>query len=801
MTQQLTQIFLDSIPENLRLKKEARWTVFRITGEIKNGKYVKIPCNCDGSPPGEHITKGQFYQVKETIEKNEAGKYYPAYWIEEKDNLLFIDVDTPNTDEWPTINTYTELSVSGGYHALCWYNGTLSKNSIERVGKTKLEVYKLHYILMTGNIVSNKKDINDLTDSVKELLGSVGDPSGTKPAYTAPSKPVVGDRHTDTIRLVGSLVSKNFSYDEILALMRERNSKSFVEPWTESELLTEVKNAYSHAVSNEAKKGKKKPSNDEKKANTVDYISIAKTFNDSGLFLTFNDTIFRYKDGFFSEDKGQLNVEVTGQLLERGIDATDRVTVASTQILHYVKYNHLYSEYPFNLEKNLIPVKNGVIRIDYDTGDVTLLPHDPKFRFNYSINVTYKPDADTTKVKAYLDTLGVDTQLLLQIPAHAILSMMGGVYKKAYFLKGDPDSGKSTFINLITKRLFGDNVCSCVSLQSLLYDRFRLAELDGKIMNAYADLSDAKINDIGLFKALTGGDAVTVERKHRDPYRMANKAVLVFSANKYPVISAGDDAFWQRWNAISFNRKFKVDPTFEEREFTDEFVSGLLLLVVGRVKEIVKDKAILTTASVENEWLCDSSSAYFFFMQELERCQGAVLIKQDVYKRYVEFCQSGDYEVQGMRMLTDTIKKHGGVDAYPTVKGTRQHCYQGFKFKGTEPVYPDVDRKESGNLDNNQKTLSNNDIENNTTVQDVQDIFHISRVSNLDHKSCDDVYNNNIVTGLEPAHPAQDCNQNPIESYMGLTRPQLEKILEQHRGKPPRPEEFRAAWKKAGEWI
>ena len=507
----------------------------------------------------------------------------------------------------------------------------------------------------------------------------------------------------------------------------------------------------------------------------IDYRAIADRFNSAGMFLSFNGTIYRYKEGVFSDDRGQLEGEIVQELLDRGIAATDRVTTATQQVRHYIQYHNPCAEYPFNKEPDLIPVSNGALRINYDTGEVDLLSHNPAFRFNYTLKVRYDATADKAAVKSYLDTLGVERDILLQIPAHALLSMTGRVYKKAYFIKGDPDSGKSTFIDLITRYLFGPAVCSSISLQALLYDRFRLAELDGKVLNAYADLSDQKIRDVGLFKALTGGDAVTVERKHRDPYSMVNKALLVFSGNKYPAIDAGDEAFWGRWNAISFPNKFPVDPKFEERTFTDQFVSGLLLLVVERMTGIIKEGKIIVTESVENEWLADSSSAYFFFTQSLERCPGAVLIKNDVFSKYVEFCTAGDYEIQGKSILTDIIQRHGGLSTYPKIKTRQEHCYQGFKFKGQDPVYPDACRKK--------------DTQNSLHMQHMQDenTLHAYVRENKDSSTYIEK-----VTDFQPAYPAYGI-------YAGKSRAELVAIREQYLpGQPPDPDAFMAAWKSVG---
>ncbi|PKG32911.1 phage/plasmid primase, P4 family [Methanoregula sp.] len=425
-----------------------------------------------------------------------------------------------------------------------------------------------------------------------------------------------------------------------------------------------------------------------KEDHPYDYSNIANYIRDECSVLSFKKSLYRYQDGIYVEDDGYLDSRITTELLQRGIASDGRITNAAAQVRHYLTYAKVETEYPFNLHPNAIPVRNGVLKIDFTTGTTTSEPISPAYRFNYQLAAAYDASANSEPIKEYLDSLGVDTNILLQIPAHAMLGMLGRQYKKAYFLQGTKNSGKSTFIDLLVQHLFGSPVCSSVSLQALLFDKFRLAELNGKIINSYADLSDQKLRDIGVFKTLTGGDTITVERKFKDPFQMKNKALLVFSANKYPKITTGDDAFWDRWIALEFKKAFKVDSTFTERTFTDANISGLLNLVLQQMQKIIKD-GLTTTDSVEFTWLNDASSSHRFIQEELERCKDAVLVKADVFHMYTEFCDDGDYEIESQRALTEAMLRSGALSVRPMVGKKQQHCYQGYKIKGVDPVYPD----------------------------------------------------------------------------------------------------------------
>ena len=443
----------------------------------------------------------------------------------------------------------------------------------------------------------------------------------------------------------------------------------------------------------------------------MDYHQIALIRIARGDLLSFAGEIYRYENGIFVPDADRVNVEILDLLTRCNIGGKDSVTTATQQVRHYIMYEPevFCPKYPFNLVENAIPVKNGVVLIDPATGERMLTEHSPKFRFNYKLMATFDPGADTLPVLRYLDSLGVENRILIQIGAHAIISMWGRVYKRAYFLKGDRDSGKSTFINLVSEHVFGNEICSALSLTDLMYDKFRLHALDGKILNRYSDLSDTTLKNLGLFKNLTGGDRVTIERKRKDPYDFINKAVFLFSANRFPKLEGADDAFWERWIALQFPKHFERIADFEMNTFTDSFVSGFFNLIIDRVCQMAENpKDIYTTDSVERDWLTDSSSAYTFVRDCIERSPDAVIVKGDLYSRYTIFCQEADIEPEVHRKLTEAIKRTGArIDTRPVIGGKQQHAYTGIKYRDFPATFPDKTTSDDGVTTGvNQCTLS-----------------------------------------------------------------------------------------------
>jgi putative DNA primase/helicase len=267
---------------------------------------------------------------------------------------------------------------------------------------------------------------------------------------------------------------------------------------------------------------------------------------------------------------------------------------------------------------------------------------------------------------------------------------------------------------------------------------------------------------------------------------MVNRAVFLFSANRYPKIRGGDDAWWSRWIAVNFEKSFTRDPDYEMKLFTEAFVSGFLLLVVGRMTAIIKAKELITTNNVEQDWLTDASSGYAFIRDCLERCKGAVIVKKDLYAAYVEYCHDAEFEVESQKEITELLKQAGAIDAYPKINGFQQHCYQGFKQKGLPAIEPDSIKKDA-DTQHILHTLPGQRGENTPNMQDMQGIFNLKEST---EKKVHPGTRNEKVNASNPAYPA----------YKGQTRQQLTETLLKYGGnasKVPDAETFKEAWKAA----
>lgn len=389
----------------------------------------------------------------------------------------------------------------------------------------------------------------------------------------------------------------------------------------------------------------------------------------------------------------RLKKDITKILKTKNYSETRKIEQIVRDIIYRIRAETMKFYFPFNTKAHdLIPVKNGVVvRKSLNV----LLPKSPVWGFTYSLPVTYDPVAPTTEVEKFLSSIVSpnDVQLLIQIPAQAL--MQNPHFQQAYILTGDGANGKSTYLTLV-RDLVGRDSTTAVSLQDIVSDRFKAAELQGKLMNLYPDLPKTALGSPGKFKALNGGDEpIMAEKKFGNPFQLVNKAVFVFSANELPEVEDSTFAFWRRWEVIQFPYKFPTDHKFVGRLVTPKNLSGFLNLVIKEMDEIEKS-GVKRTAVVEKAmevWKSRSNSAYAFIRDTLLKDPRGEIPKDSLYHTdYIKYCEDNDYTALSAKRFTEEMMKFGAEIVQVTRDRQRPRVYRGVRFKeeGEQPKEKDT---------------------------------------------------------------------------------------------------------------
>ena len=392
------------------------------------------------------------------------------------------------------------------------------------------------------------------------------------------------------------------------------------------------------------------------------------------------ETLYRYDDstGIYRDDAERKIRERLARTLEQYYTTREQ-----RQIFHWLKSLNAVPVDDFWGPPETICVANGVLDIS-DPQEPLLKDHDPDFQFRRRLPVEYDPDAECPQFEQFLNEVvyDADREKLQEFVGYC-LHHWGMPFNRALMLTGPEQSGKSTFLEVVTELLGPDNVAH-ESLQRLAGQRFAPAQLYGKFANIRADLDSSVVKHIGLFKELAAGDPITVERKHEDPFRLNVTQKQLYAANQVPDLSEEDDAFHERWIHVQFPKtvpKDDRDQFLDERLTTEDELAGILNWALEGYVRLREQGRFTGERSLEGKrdlWRSQGDTIDQFVAAKLETDSNAETPKEDVYDAYRDFCDDLNRRPEAKQTLTKRLEREHNVgQSRPQKNGKRVRCYSG----------------------------------------------------------------------------------------------------------------------------
>lgn len=307
-----------------------------------------------------------------------------------------------------------------------------------------------------------------------------------------------------------------------------------------------------------------------------------------------------------------------------------------------------------------IAFKNGI----YDIEDDKFIDFNSNMVITNKINFNYNPHAYSKLVDNSLNKLACndkDIRMLLEEVVGYTFYRRNEL-RKAFILTGDKANGKSTYLDMITTLLGSENTAA-LDL-SELGERFKTAELFGKLANIGDDIGDQFIANPAVFKKLTSGDRVNVERKGCDPFDFNNYAKLLFSANNMPRIKDKSGAVITRLVMIPFHASFTVndpdfDPYIKYKLRQEENLEYLILLGIEGLKRVLKNRKFTTGKKVQDELdeYEENNNPILLFFKETDIDEIENQPTKEVYLKYDMFCHENKFNAMSNIEFSKKVKK------------------------------------------------------------------------------------------------------------------------------------------------
>ena len=383
------------------------------------------------------------------------------------------------------------------------------------------------------------------------------------------------------------------------------------------------------------------------------FDKFAKYLQQAENIIKLNGKLYIYRDGIY--EQGDEYIEAA--MIEH-IPSLSRSK--RQEVLAYLGL--LVSKESSIADANLIAFKNGVLNI----ADGSLSDFSPEFVITNKIPHNYNSDAKSDLLDGVLNKLACGDKdvrnLLLQSIGYCFYRR--NELRKSFFLLGEKRNGKSTFLDMVGTLLGEDNTSNLDLCE--IGDRFRTAELTGKLANIGDDINDEWVSNTAIFKKVVSGDVVTVERKGKDPFKLRSFAKFFFSANSLPRLGRGKDsrAVLDRLVIIPFDAKFSKDDSdydpFIKYKLRDEVVmEALIAKAIPALLEVLTDQEFAKCPKVDKN------------LEEFEKSNNPILefwddVTEDdylnepiklVYQKYCTFCMSNNLQPMSAIEFQRQIKK------------------------------------------------------------------------------------------------------------------------------------------------
>jgi len=234
-----------------------------------------------------------------------------------------------------------------------------------------------------------------------------------------------------------------------------------------------------------------------------------------------------------------------------------------------------------NHDSLVLPLSNGYLHINAQTGSMDLKEPDPEEGLTYALDAPFAQGAKAERFARFLGEVLADKETRDYVQEYVGYTLLPDCrFQKAMFWLGSGANGKSTLAE-ISSRLHRQ--VSSIALDRL--EGFRLTPLIGASL-VIVDETPSRICE-QEFKKIVSGGLIEINRKHRDPISFRPTAKWLILGNQPPAVSDQTHGFWRRLPTVRFERQFsevEQDPHLVQKIVSTEMSGVLSWALVGLLR-------------------------------------------------------------------------------------------------------------------------------------------------------------------------------------------------------------------------
>lgn len=378
--------------------------------------------------------------------------------------------------------------------------------------------------------------------------------------------------------------------------------------------------------------------------NPKDMIMTSEALAEELEIKIFNGSIFHKESNYWINDKNKLL---------RAIDKRIKLLPA--------KHKNLIDLLPIKgelVEKTEFPIQ---FRNNFMLDGHEIIPMSSKEFTPFMLDVDYNPDVYDKTVDDFLNFLVSDKKDLRLIVEELLghILMTKGFPHKVFFLIGQTAAnGKSTFLEMINS--FVGDLGLNLALEQF-NDQTSVMEMEGKLVNVGDDIDSGYMEKSMNFKTLASGNTIMVRPIYSKPYKLKNKATLIFTANEMPTFKDKTGGIARRIVVIPCENKVKKsDPKIDEKLASDNAKSYILNVALKAMERIANNGGQLSKSETVNqfteEYFVESDSIIGFLVSE---GVNEDMTTKATYEEYMKYCDALGSKPFSHTKFTQRLKSKG----------------------------------------------------------------------------------------------------------------------------------------------
>lgn len=312
-----------------------------------------------------------------------------------------------------------------------------------------------------------------------------------------------------------------------------------------------------------------------------------------------------------------------------------------------------------------VNLRNGLYNLE--TG--TLEPHRRELYFTSQLGFDFDINAGCSTFHAYLRKSlvypdgSLDPELLRLVKQALGYSMTARTDLKASFwLVGERDSGKSTFISVI-KGIMGD-LHTTVDLGQLGKNRFLLAPIVGKRVVTFTEASEGSMLDDATYKTLTGGsDDISADVKNRDPIVFRPECKVWWAMNGMPRIGDRSGATTRRISIIPFNRSIpQSERILKLEQLLMAERSGIFNEAMEAYAKVRETGAFDTCEQSDEQmrqYIRENDTEATFIEQAADLHASYRVSGSELYSAYADWCSANGFKPKNSNQVSKDWRRLG----------------------------------------------------------------------------------------------------------------------------------------------